>query len=133
MLQTQLNLDASCLISKKIPIVVIKKAGQNGIAHLESIMAVILKYLPITLIYLGRLKNLLISRKLSLYKLSLFRVCSNPTHVDARERETNSSWLGSEAKLIFDITPKPETQRDWAWGISRKFGYFIFRGTLSVF
>ena len=107
----------------KIPIVVIPKAGQDGIAHLKSLMVVILKCLPITLTFLGRLKKILSSRKLSLLK---FRVCSNPTHVDAREKGTKSSWLGSKAKLIFDFTPKPEIQRDWSWGISRKFGYFYF-------
>ena len=64
--------------------------------------------------------------KSSIIIISVFSVCSNPTHVDAREKLSKYSWTGSKAHLIFDNTPKfgdtPNETRSWSWGISRKFG-----------
>ena len=57
-------------------------------------------------------------------------VCFNPSHVDAREKKSNYTWVGLQASLIFDNTPKfgypPSETRNWSWGISRKFGLVCY-------
>ena len=68
----------------------------------------------------------------------LLRICSEPTHIDARERITQYTWTASNATLIFDNDPKfggPNSysqNRSWSWGISRKFGYTFIFFTLRV-
>ena len=104
-----------------ITIVSVPIIGQIGIARQISQMEMTSRFLLITLIFLGQCK---ISVQFH-QDNKFFRVCSNPTHVDAREKDTQFSWLGSAVALIFDNTPKPESNRSWSWGISRKFGYFI--------
>ena len=49
-------------------------------------------------------------------------MCSRPTHIDARTVDEKLSWLGTDAVLIYDTTPKPAAERNWAYGISRNFG-----------
>ena len=61
----------------------------------------------------------LIVKSTEIFKLS---VCSRPTHIDARTVNDQFSWLGTDATLIYDTTPKPAAERNWAYGISRSFG-----------
>ena len=51
-----------------------------------------------------------------------YRVCSSPSHIEARTVIEKLSWLGTDAALIYDTTPKPAAERNWAYGISRDFG-----------
>ena len=55
-------------------------------------------------------------------KSSKYRVCSSPSHIEARTVNEKLSWLGTDAVLIYDTTPKPAVERNWAYGISRDFG-----------
>ena len=60
------------------------------------------------------------------HKNSYFRVCSHPTHIEARKVSDKISWFGTQTVLIYDMTPKPSLKRNWAYGISPKSGYLIF-------
>ena len=90
--------------------------GLVGIVHLMLVMEVILKFLLITSCYLG---EYLVVQSTENFELS---VCSRPTHIDARTVNDKFSWLGTDATLIYDTTPKPAAERNWAYGISRSFG-----------
>ena len=92
--------------------------GPVGTVHLMPVMEVILNFLLITSYYLGEFSLLLLSQG----KTSNLSVCSRPTHVDARTVNDKFSWLGTDAVLIYDTTPKPAAERNWAYGISRNFG-----------
>ena len=59
-----------------------------------------------------------------------FRVCSSPTHIDARTVNGNFSWLGTQTVFIYDTNPKSinsnskQSERSWAYGISKDSGYY---------
>ena len=56
------------------------------------------------------------------------RVCSKPSHIDARIINGSLSWLGADKVLIYDKNPKSvdanseQSQRSWAYGISKDSG-----------
>lgn len=51
----------------------------------------------------------------------LFRVCSSPVYVEARERETKIDWLGSDSRLIH----RDMSTFEWAHGFSNEFGWVL--------
>ena len=59
---------------------------------------------------------------------SSLRVCSKPSHIDARIINGSLSWFGADKVLIYDTNPKSlhsnsdQSQRRWAYGISKDSG-----------
>ena len=64
-------------------------------------------------------------RQSGTHENSDFRVCSDPTHIEARNVSDKISWFGTQTVLIYDTTPKPAPERNWAYGISRNSGYSL--------
>ena len=55
-----------------------------------------------------------------------FSVCESPTYIEARERETNKTWMGLDSTLIYLVKSNEETP-SWAMGFSKDFGYVTYR------
>ena len=111
---TKLN---HCLqLTPTVLLVRVRWNGQLGIVHQMQRVEMTLRYQQIILNYLGRFISNNQSPRISL------SVCSNPTHIDARTVREKISWFGSQSTLIYDDTPKPATNRNWNYGISRKNG-----------
>ena len=59
----------------------------------------------------------------------LLSVCESPTHIDAREKMFNTSWIESNVILIHDASPITKQHPNsinlnpnWAYGVSKNFG-----------
>ena len=51
------------------------------------------------------------------------RVCSYPTHIDARRVKDKVSWYGIQQTFVYDTNPKSNsTIRSLAYGISKDSG-----------
>ena len=54
--------------------------------------------------------------------INFFSVCESPTYIEARERETNKTWMGLDSTLIYLVKSNDENP-SWAIGFSKDFGY----------
>ena len=84
-------------------------------------MEMILRFLLIMSSFLGEFFILSLTENF-IFKTLKLRVCPSPSHIEARTVNDKISWLGTDAVLIYDTTPKPAAERNWAYGISREFG-----------
>ena len=84
-------------------------------------MVMILKFWLTISIFLGEFASKLTVRSKT-HNILNYRVCSNPTHIEARNVSDKISSLGTQTILIYDTTPKPAAKRTWAYGISPNSG-----------
>ena len=84
-------------------------------------MVMILKFWLIISNFLGEFAGKLTVRSKT-HNILNYRVCSKPTHIEARNVNDKISSFGTQAVLIYDWTPKPAAERTWAYGISPKSG-----------
>ena len=64
-----------------------------------------------------------------LFSLESVPVCESPTHIEAREVDTQSSWIDSKSFLVHDSNSTAALFSDdlnpfpnWAYGISKDSG-----------
>ena len=84
-------------------------------------MVMILKFWQTMSNFLGEFA-LKFSVECKIHNIINYRVCPNPTHIEARNVNDKISSFGTQMVLIYDTTPKPAAERTWAYGISPKSG-----------